>query len=168
MLLADMSERNQEIQENIYNLIPNFQIQAKYIPSASECIRKIIGENEYLLTKISKTVKFNFDFREEGSKSEKFNILINIIDNEKGLLGEERVKFSKQDKLTSKPINLMNFFMNLIWDPNTTIKQEYVKFLRCICRMHDKAVNINQEMIFKLYNCMVMANKNNPLIHARM
>jgi len=169
-LLAEISDKNHEIQINLYNLIPNFQIQAKYLPSANECITKIIGNNEFLLNNISKTVKFNFDFEEFGEKHDKFNILINIIDSKQKFTdkNEKKVIVSKQDKLTSKPMNLMNFYMNLIWDSKTIIKQDYLKFLQNLCKYEEKGVNINQEMIFKLYNCMVMAKKTNPLINARV
>ena len=66
------------------------------------------------------------------------------------------------------PMNLINYYMNLIWDGESTIKQEYMRFLRCLCKFGDRGININQEMIFKLYNCMVMARRSNPFVHARV
>ena len=174
-LLAGISAENGEIQRTVYSLIPNFQIHAKYLPSASKFLRKIFKNNDFLLNDITKTVKFNFDFSDFPDfsdfrkKRENFNILINIIDSsENSDSRAEKVSFSKQDKLTSKPMNLLNFYMNLIWDPNTTIKQEYVKLVRSLCKFQEKGVNINQEMIFKLYNCMVLTKKTNPLTNARV
>ena len=162
-LLAEIAENYPEAQNEIYNLVPNFQLHAKYLICTSECIRKIIGNNWYLLNKINKSVKFSFDFSDP--ETEKFNVLINIIDKEKN---DAPLKFSKQDKLTSKPMNLINYYMNLIWDGESTIKQEYMRFLRCLCKFGERGININQEMIFKLYNCMVMARRSNPFVHARV
>lgn len=165
-LLAEMSENYSEAQTEIYNLIPNFQLHAKYLAPASECIRRIIGTNWLILHKISKTVKFSFDLSQP--EDQKFNILINIIDQPSSETPENQMKFSKQDKLTSKPINLINYYMNMVWDSQAVIKQDYIRFLRSLCRFGEKGININQEMIYKLYNCMIVAKQSNPFVSARV
>lgn len=170
-LLQEISKNNREIQEHLFTLMPNFQLQAKYLPSACQCIYKVIDSNAQILTKIARTVKFNFDFNSllNENKEQKLNIIINIIDNqEKSSEIPRNLALMKQDKLTNKPMNLLNFFMNLLWDPSTTIKQEYLRFLRCLCKVQDKGVNINQEMIYKLYNCMTLYKRENPLTNARV
>lgn len=164
-LLADLSTNSKEIQEEIFSLIPNFQIQAKYLPAACKCLSALIGNNANLQGKISKNVRFAFDFQE--APTQKFNILINIIDSEKGT-DRNPGFFLKQDKLITKPINLMNFFMNLLWDKEKGIKPDYLRFMRSLCRFQGKGVNINQEMMFKLYNCMVLSKDDNPLLIARV
>jgi len=168
-LLTEMSENYSEAQIQIYNLVPNFQLHAKYLICASECIRKIIGNNSHLLNKINRTVKFAFDLAPEDPETQKFNILINIIDKENTKENSDnKLKFSKQDKLTSKPMNLINFYINMIWENDGTNKQEYLRFLRCLCKNGEMNININQEIIYKLYNCMVMTKKNNPFVNARV
>lgn len=170
-LLKTICHNNKENQEHLFLLIPNFQIHAKFLPSACQCISEIVGSNQLILNRITRTIKFNFDINELilDQKEQKFNILINIIDNNQDKNKKKvDVGLIKQDKLTNKPINLLNFFMNLIWEPKTNIKEEYLKFLRRLSRFKDKGININQEMIFKLYNCMLISKKENLLLNARV
>jgi len=41
--------------------------------------------------------------------------------------------------------------MNLIWDESATLKSDYMKFLRNVCKYGSKGVTLNQENIYKLY-----------------
>ena len=41
--------------------------------------------------------------------------------------------------------------MNLIWDESATLKSDYLKFLRNVCKLGNKGVTLNQENIYKLF-----------------
>lgn len=96
------------------------------------------SDNNYVKEDTSKTVKF----------------LINLYDGNpmqyKELAKNTRVEFAQHEKLTCKPINLINFFMNLLWDDLAPNNSQYMKFLTSICYFKNKGITINQENIFKV------------------
>lgn len=64
---------------------------------------------------------------------------------------EDPVIFRQHDKITSKPINLINYFMNLIWDDTAYLHSNYLNFLRTTCKVNNKSITLNQENIYKLF-----------------
>ena len=50
-----------------------------------------------------------------------------------------------------KPLNLINYFMNLLLSPEAYNKAEYLKFLSSICNIGDKGISVNQEIIYKFF-----------------
>jgi len=89
---------------------------------------------------------FNDDFyvKEDMSKTVKF--LINLYDGNPTTYlqnKDEKIVFAQHEKLTCKPINLVNFFVNLLWDNKAVNKSDYMRFLRSICTFKHKGITIN-------------------------
>ena len=79
--------------------------------------------------------------------------LINLYDDDanQGAGTEDRISFRQNEKISSKPVNLIQYFMNLISDQTALFNPEYQKFLKNICKYRDKGMNLNQENIYKLF-----------------
>jgi len=83
------------------------------------------------------------------------NIVINIKDNENPI--ERDANFDPEfitgkDKYrVSKPINLINFFLNLLKDGDKMrANSEYLLFLRKIVATHAGGVTINQDLLYRI------------------
>ncbi|KAL4462524.1 hypothetical protein ABPG74_000354 [Tetrahymena malaccensis] len=158
LLLASLCKNNETNEEYTYKLIPFFQIHCKYIPEAIDCIISLVSNNEKILMTLSENLKIDFDYekKDEGQtfQGRQVKILINMYDQDNTKhfdQSEEKIPFRQHEKITTKPINLIVFFMNLIWDDNSKLNSNYLKFLRSICRIQNKAISLNQENIFKIF-----------------
>jgi hypothetical protein len=58
-----MCKLNVENQLYTYELIPYFQLQTKYLPTAIDTIIKIVASNKVLLYKLSEGLRIDFDFQ---------------------------------------------------------------------------------------------------------
>ena len=71
-------------------------------------------------------------------ENQKIKILINLYESEPRqdelVVVEEKIQFKQHEKITSKPINLINYLINLIWDDEAINNSDYLKFLRSVCR----------------------------------
>lgn len=109
--------------------------------------------------KLGDNLQVDYDFddnnyvKEDMSKTVKF--LINLYDGNlkqyQQKSKEKKIDFAQHEKLTCKPINLINFFVNLLWDEKAMNKADYMNFLSSICTYKSKGITINQENIFKLF-----------------
>ncbi|EGR27735.1 MIR domain protein [Ichthyophthirius multifiliis] len=164
-LLQNICNENETNQIYIFDLLPFFQLHCKYIPAAINCMSNICKQNKLLLQKLNENLQIQFDFqqnyyiKEDYSKTVKF--LINLYDGNPRKYKESKefrkIPFTQHEKLNCRPINLLNYFMNLIWDDKALRKADYLRFLSDICIYKDKGITINQENIFKLYkkfSCM--------------
>lgn len=124
-LLVTLCKNNQTNEEYTFKLIPFFQIHCKYIPEAIDCLISLVSNNEKILYALSDTLKVDFDYekKEEDDEFQKkaVQIIINLYENDNDKQGnnnndEEKMPFRQHEKITTKPINLIMFFMNLIWD----------------------------------------------------
>lgn len=77
--------------------------------------------------------------------------LINLYDDDIDNEGEDKIEFRQHEKISTKSINLVQYFMNLIWDEQAELHSDYLKFLGITCILHNKGVTLNQENIYKLY-----------------
>lgn len=111
-----------------------------------------------MLYKLSEGLRIEYDFQNQKDTIEdandKVKILINLYENEEDDIKaqlSDRIQFKQHEKITSKPINLIVYFINLIWDDEAINNSDYLAFLSSVCRYQNEAVSINQENIFKLY-----------------
>lgn len=161
LLLITLCKNNSANEEYVFKLIPFFQIQCKYLPEAIDCLIELVSNNERILMALSENLKIEFDYEkredmEAGTAvvpSKPVKIIINLYDesSQETAYGDGKIAFRQHEKITSKPINLIVFFMNLIWDENSLQKSNYLKFLRSISRFSNKGISLNQENIFKIY-----------------
>ncbi|EGR32737.1 MIR domain protein [Ichthyophthirius multifiliis] len=156
-LLVSICKNNPENQLYTFDLIPYFYIHCKYIPEAIDCVISLISNNETILNKLSDNLKIPYEY-EKSSYNDQINqkqikILINLYDQDNNNTNNngELISFKQHEKITPKPINIIIYFMNLIWDDKAQYKSHYLKFLRSICRIQNKAISLNQENIFKLF-----------------
>lgn len=56
------------------------------------------------------------------------------------------------------PENLLNFFMDLVYDSEAPLQADYYRFLSSICKFKNDGISLNQENIFKLYKAMQSEN----------
>jgi hypothetical protein len=159
-LLVAMCRNNPLNERLTFELVPFFQIHAKYIPEATHCIAQICARNETVLGRLAENLRIDFDFlrqtaiQEDRSRMIKF--LINLYDGVSydgaETAAAEHIEFRQHEKLTSKPVNLINYFMNLVWDETAPNKPDYIHFLAQVCTVNgQRGVSINQENIFKLF-----------------
>ncbi|KRW98864.1 MIR motif [Pseudocohnilembus persalinus] len=180
ILLQRTADDNSKNQELIFTYLPFFQIHAKYIPEACACMADIVSKNENLLFNLSVSIKINFDHKKqkivEKSENNTVKFLINLhdgnqYDKREEVRKEQHINFRQHEKLIVKPVNLIQFFMNLIWDAGEDLKlflknhnknshdlpqipnniKSYLDFLSAICRFEDKGISLNQEIIYKFY-----------------
>ena len=155
-LLRALMQGNAQNQEYIFELVPFFQIHSKYLPEAIEFLREVCASNYGILSRLSENLKIDFDFSSKQEKVEDngkvIKFLINLYEDDAELMGgEERMVFRQNEKITSKPVNLIQYFMNLIADKGATLKPEYQNFLLSICKFGNIGINMNQENIYKLF-----------------
>lgn len=108
-----------------------------------------MSNNERILSALSDNVKIDFDFEKKEDieliDAKSIKIMINLFEEDE--LGDKRkdeiIPFRQHEKITSKPVNLIVFFMNLIWDDKLNQKSNYLKFLRSICRYQNKGISLN-------------------------
>lgn len=123
---------------------------------------ELVSNNQNILTALSENLKIDYDFEKKEEDSDQLvfkprpvKIMINLFDDSiadaAGGSGDNKIPFRQHEKITSKPVNLIVFFMNLVWDEHSHQKSYYLKFLRSVCRFHTKGISLNQENIFKLY-----------------
>ncbi|KAL4438400.1 hypothetical protein ABPG74_009439 [Tetrahymena malaccensis] len=158
-LLEAICMQNSSNQIYTFQLIPFFQIHGKYISEAVDCISNICSSNEQLLINLSENLQIQYDYNEntyiQEDQSRTVKFLINLYDGNpkvyKESSVENKVQFAQHEKLANKPINLINFFMSLLWDSTAKNKSDYLRFLSRVCYFNEKGITINQENIYKLY-----------------
>jgi hypothetical protein len=85
------------------------------------------------------------------------NVIINIKDKNNILFSAgdpEADRRTKQleilrDNKQSRPINLVNYVVNLMKDQKKN--NDYIKFFRAICAYTSRAVQVNQEILYKIF-----------------
>lgn len=122
-LLIDVCKYNSINQVKVYELIPFFQVHAKYIKEAIDCIIEVCKYNYQILEMISDTLKIDFNYEQEKiievDNSGAIKILINLYEGEEAGMNksqrkEERIQFRQHDKIITKPVNLITYFINLL------------------------------------------------------
>ena len=77
-------------------------------------------------------IDFDYNVGKEISQNpqKQIKILINLYN---GHGAHENAKFKHHEKIVQKPVNLINYMINLIWDEQANNNADYLKFLSCIC-----------------------------------
>ncbi|EAR98945.2 MIR domain protein (macronuclear) [Tetrahymena thermophila SB210] len=165
-LLTSICKQNQDNEQYIYDLFPLFLYHCKYVPQAIDCLISIIGSNEALLLKITDNLVLK---RKEGSR----NVLnfdrpeFNEIDQKQKQRIVQKRKTSQlltimpnapEQSAQTNSENIMNFFMDLVYDPKAPLKADYYRFLSSVCRFKNDGISLNQESIYKLYKSIQNQN----------
>ena len=94
-------------------------------------------------------IEFNFEQQTvvEADPSKIIKFLINLYDGNTYDSPEqearEHIEFRQHEKIVAKPVNLINYFMNLMWDQSAFNKPDYLRFLSSVCTDDDRSVSIN-------------------------
>jgi hypothetical protein len=173
-MLISVCKNNYENQIYIYDLLPYFQIHTKFIPGAVTFMIELVQYNMTLLLRLSDNLRIDFDYAThqaiQEDMSKKIKVLINLYEKDPTppqqpimsltqsqyqqpvqTPNPNQIAFKTHEKIRQKPLNLINFFFNILWDENSPNKEEYLRFLRSICRHYNQSVQINQENLYKLY-----------------
>ena len=133
-------------------LLPRFQFQLKYLSFAVSCIKNILMENQQILGNLKENIDLDFDFQNQKEiiedPNKKIKILINLFDDE-SLIQQNQIKV--HEKIIHKPLNLILYFFNLLWDEKSPNKTDYLSILNKVSSYQDKPINENQTNLFKLY-----------------
>lgn len=161
-LLISICKNNKANEEYTFQLVPYFQIHCKYIPAAVNALIQICQNNEKLKYQMSDNLRIEYYYSKKNQQqTEDKNVvkfLINLYDEEEDAAGgaadadtSEKIQFRQHEKISSRPVNLIQYFMNLMWDDTAIHTPEYLKFLSSICRFDERGVSKNQENIYKLF-----------------
>ncbi|CAD8168125.1 unnamed protein product [Paramecium pentaurelia] len=145
--LGSVCKLNKENQIYTYDLIPYFQLHTKYLPTAIEAAINIVSNNKYLLYKLSEDIKIEF-YENNEIDNQQIKILINLYQFDDK---EEQMEIKQHEKIIKKPVPLIEYFINLLWDDEAKNNSYYLKFLRNVCSHQEFPIQINQENIYKLY-----------------
>ncbi|CAD8066638.1 unnamed protein product [Paramecium sonneborni] len=135
-LLRSICSDNPENQFYIYKLFPNFLYQIKYFKEATDCIITVLSGNEQILINLCDQIKLN----------EKLKARQQIDSDESQLSDEMDIKFNSS---ADEKKNILLYYKNLTEDSQGQRNIQYLQFFRCICRLNDQSISVNQEMIFK-------------------
>jgi len=85
------------------------------------------------------------------------NVIINIIDTNEQALNAKDVEPYNRDQnknlKISKPVNIINFFLNLLKDQsNKTAHTQLLTFFRQICCRNRTGLTVNQDLLYKIVN----------------
>jgi len=139
-LLTSICKDNSENELYIYNLLPLFASHCRSIPQAIDCLISIITSNETLLLKLNENIVI--------PKIAQAALPPNLLQID--FIEKPKTKTTIEVAKTSKPMNLMNYFMDMIYN-DAPLKADYYRFLSSICKFKNDGLSLNQENIFKLY-----------------
>ena len=113
------------------------------------CIILIVNSNIELLTKLNENVRINLDEMKMFLLGKPMNKIINVIinfkesdDKDPSLSREISKGFSKIDK-KMKPVNLINYILNLIRTSKDNKNINLIRFLRAICNHNGIGITQN-------------------------
>lgn len=85
-MLVSVCKDNPENQMYIYDLLPFFQIHAKFLPSAVTFIIELVQYNMALLLRLSEGLRIEFDYSThqaiQEDMSKKIKVLINLFEKD--------------------------------------------------------------------------------------
>jgi hypothetical protein len=117
--------------------------------AAMNCIILIVNSNIELLTKLNENVRINLDEMKMFLLGKPMNKIINVIinfkesdDKDPSLSREISKGFSKIDK-KMKPVNLINYILNLIRTSKDNKNINLIRFLRAICNHNGIGITQN-------------------------
>ena len=103
---------------------------------------------------VGEGINIDFDYNQgkevQQDPNKLLKILINLYDGNNNQ-GNEQVKFKQHEKIVSKPVNLINYMINLIWDDEAQNNADYLNYLSQICQTPGASLKLIQENIYKLY-----------------
>jgi hypothetical protein len=142
--------------------------------AAIDCVVSILHNNKQLLFT---TLRATFDFSQItpekfDPKGNVLNVVINIKDTQHALIegdpenadAKSRQMQILRDNKQSRPINLVNYIVNLMRDPRKN--NDYIKFFRAICAYKGRAVQVNQEILYKIFENEFF--RNMAFIHTKI
>jgi inositol 1,4,5-triphosphate receptor type 1/inositol 1,4,5-triphosphate receptor type 3 len=85
LLITSICKNNKNNEEYTYKLKDNFLFHAQYIKEATDCIISIVGNNESILTDISKRLASERELNQRSSMTKYSDKAIHGIDEVAGL-----------------------------------------------------------------------------------
>lgn len=122
------------------------------------CIILIVNSNIELLTQLNENVRINLDEMKMFLLGKPMNKIINVVINFKenedadpvlsSRIGSSLTKIDKK----MKPVNLINYILNLIRISKDKKNINLIRFLRAICNHNGIGITQNQEILYKIFD----------------
>ncbi|CAD8131502.1 unnamed protein product [Paramecium pentaurelia] len=155
VLLQTSVINNTNNQLYLFERLPDYQHYCKYLPQTINFLIEMVKSNEKILINLCNNLKIEFDYIKkqeiEDDLKNKVKVLINFYEKDAGLQQDVSIPVKIHDRIITRPINIIQYFFNLIIDDTAKNNEHYLRFLRHICRYKNIAISINQENLFKLY-----------------
>ncbi|CAK81479.1 unnamed protein product (macronuclear) [Paramecium tetraurelia] len=166
MLLQTSVINNTSNQLYLFERLPDYQHYCKYLPQTINFLIEMVKCNEKILINLCNNLKIEFDYIKkqeiEDDLKNKVKVLINFYEKDVGIQQEVSIPVKVHDRIITRPINIIQYFFNLMIDDTAKNNEHYLRFLRHLCRYKNNAISINQENLFKLYK---KYSKQTKLLH---
>lgn len=105
----------------------------------------MVKSNEKILLGLSDSLRIDFDYENkqivDDETDKKVKILINFYEKDSATTNDQPIPVKVHDRIIAKPINIINYFINLLLDETAPNKEDYMKFLRHICRFKTMGIS---------------------------